>query len=547
MAYQALYRKWRPATFAEVIGQDAVVRTLRRQVETGRIAHAYLLCGCRGTGKTTVAKIMSRAVNCLAPDHGDPCGVCEPCHAILSDGTLDVLELDAASNNSVDNVRELLEQVRYPAQVGRYKVYIIDEVHMLSQAAFNALLKTLEEPPPQVVFILATTEPQRIPATILSRVQRFDFGRIPAPLIVQRMEEALAEMGVTAQPEALQMVARAAEGAMRDAFSILDMCVSAAGDSPVTTDVARGVLGASDGDFLFDFAQKLAEGDAGGVMRGVDALMRGGREPLVFLKELSRHVRALLTVLAVPENAAALLEATEEDERRYREQASHFTRERLLRVLEGLMRAETELRYAASPRVGLEVALLRACAEQRGEDTAALLERIAALEAQLATLNASLESGRLASTKGERAGNAAAANLPAAEATAPAAKQPKPVPTGEAEIWNQAMALLAKTEPPLFGILKKERFAGAEGSTYRIRVAFERKEFSLQYLNRQQARDSVSRALTEVAGKPLAFEAVLDGDGGQKRATDLRDENARTLADTVGRELLQVDDGSAKP
>ncbi len=546
MAYQALYRKWRPARFAEVIGQDAVVRTLRRQVETGRIAHAYLLCGCRGTGKTTIAKIMSRAVNCLKPDHGDPCGVCEPCRAILSDSTLDVLELDAASNNSVDNVRELLEQVRYPAQVGRYKVYIIDEVHMLSQAAFNALLKTLEEPPPQVVFILATTEPQRIPATILSRVQRFDFGRIPSPLIVQRMEAALAEMGATAQPEALQMVARAAEGAMRDAFSILDMCVSAAGDGAVTAAVARGVLGASDGDFLFGFAQKLAEGDAGGVMRGVDALMRAGHEPLVFLKELSRHVRALLTVLAVPESAAALLEVTDEDELRYREQASHFTRERLLRVLEGLMRAETELRYAASPRVGLEVALLRACAEQRGEDTAALLERIAALETQLAALHTALESGRLAPARGERAGGAAAAP-PAADAATPTAKPTKPVPTGEAEIWNQAMALLAKTEPPLFGILKKERFAGAEGNTYRVRVAFERKEFTLQYLGRQQARDSVSRALTEVAGKPLAFEAILDGDGGQKRASDLREENARTLADTVGRELLQVDEGAAKP
>ena len=184
MAYQALYRKWRPQTFEQVLGQTATVKTLRRQIEDGRIAHAYLFCGCRGTGKTTMAKLMSRAINCLNPNHGDPCGQCETCRAIISETTMDVLELDAASNNSVDNIRELLEQVRYPAQLGRYKVYIIDEVHMLSTAAFNALLKTLEEPPAHVVFILATTEPQKLPATILSRVQRYDFGRIPSSLMV---------------------------------------------------------------------------------------------------------------------------------------------------------------------------------------------------------------------------------------------------------------------------------------------------------------------------------------------------------------------------
>jgi len=187
MAYQALYRKWRPQTFEQVLGQTATVKTLRRQIEDGRIAHAYLFCGCRGTGKTTMAKLMSRAINCLNPSHGDPCGQCETCRAIISETTMDVLELDAASNNSVDNIRELLEQVRYPAQLGRYKVYIIDEVHMLSTAAFNALLKTLEEPPAHVVFILATTEPQKLPATILSRVQRYDFGRIPSSLMVGRM------------------------------------------------------------------------------------------------------------------------------------------------------------------------------------------------------------------------------------------------------------------------------------------------------------------------------------------------------------------------
>ncbi len=545
MAYQALYRQWRPASFAQVIGQEAVVSTLRRQVETGRIAHAYLFCGCRGTGKTTIAKIMSRAVNCKNPNHGDPCGVCDPCRAILAESTLDVLELDAASNNSVDNVRDLLEQVRYPAQVGKYKVYIIDEVHMLSSAAFNALLKTLEEPPAHVVFILATTEPQKIPATILSRVQRFDFGRIPAPLIITRMEEALAGMQASAEPEALQMVARAAEGAMRDAFSILDMCVSAAPQGVVTAAIAREVLGASDREFLFQFSERLAEGDASGVLRGVDTLMRAGREPQVFLKEMTRHIRALLTVKAVTEDAATILEVTDEDERRYRAQAEQFTAERLLRVMDGLMRAESELRYAGAPRVGLEVAMLKACEGQKGEDTSALLERLAELEARLITLTAALDSGRYATADAPR--RKAETSVTEGKADAPAAPkaQPKAPPTGEQEIWSQALALLAKTEPPLFGLIKKERFIGAKGSVYQVSVGFERKEFSLAYLNRQTSRDSVGKALTEVACKPLSFEAVLDGDGGQGKESDLRDENIRTLADTVGRDLLQVDEGEA--
>jgi DNA polymerase-3 subunit gamma/tau len=544
MAYQALYRQWRPASFAQVIGQEAIVSTLRRQVETGRIAHAYLFCGCRGTGKTTIAKIMSRAVNCQNPSGGDPCGVCEPCRAILAESTLDVLELDAASNNSVDNVRDLLEQVRYPAQVGKYKVYIIDEVHMLSSAAFNALLKTLEEPPKHVVFILATTEPQKIPATILSRVQRFDFGRIPAPLIIARMEEALAAMAVRAETEALQMVASAAEGAMRDAFSILDMCVSAAPEGVVTAAIAREVLGASDREFLFRFGETLAAGDAAGVMRGVDTMMRAGREPQVFLKEMTRHIRALLTVKAVAEDAAGILEVTGEDERHYRAQAERFTAERLLRVMDGLMRAESELRYAGAPRVGLEVAMLKACAAQTGEDAAALLERIAELETKLARLTAALEGGQYAAADAPRR----RADAPAV-AKADASTEPKPAPkappTGEQDIWAQALALIARTEPGLYGIIKKERFLGAQGDVYRVAVGRERKEFSLAYLNRQTSRDSVVKALCEVAGKPLGFDALLENDGGRSSESDLREENIRALSDTVGRDLLQVDDGNA--
>lgn len=551
MAYQALYRKWRPQTFEQVLGQTATVKTLRRQIEDGRIAHAYLFCGCRGTGKTTMAKLMSRAINCQNPNHGDPCGQCEACRAIMSETTMDVLELDAASNNSVDNIRELLEQVRYPAQLGRYKVYIIDEVHMLSTAAFNALLKTLEEPPAHVVFILATTEPQKLPATILSRVQRYDFGRIPSSLMVGRMREALDDLGVEAEEEALRMVARAAEGAMRDAFSILDMCVAGAEDGKITAALTRDLLGASDREFLFGFFDLLSARDEGGVMRKVDELMRSGREPQAFLREVSAHCRALLTVKAVSRDAASILDVTEEDEARYRAQAEGMSQGRLLRMLDLFMRAEGELRFASTPRIGLESAALHACEPASGEDAAALAERVEELEAKLARLENDLQSGKLVSAAAPSAAPASGGDAPA-KAEAPAAKPaakiapvPKPAPvSGDAKaIWDKALQDLAKNEPPLYGLLRKERFIGAKGTVYQVLIPASKKEFSYVRLNQQARRDRIAKALSDAAGMPLTFEAVLEQNAEEKRMESVRDEAQRTLIEAFGRDLVQIDEG----
>ena len=551
MAYQALYRKWRPQTFEQVLGQTATVKTLRRQIEDGRIAHAYLFCGCRGTGKTTMAKLMSRAINCQNPNHGDPCGQCEACRAIMSETTMDVLELDAASNNSVDNIRELLEQVRYPAQLGRYKVYIIDEVHMLSTAAFNALLKTLEEPPAHVVFILATTEPQKLPATILSRVQRYDFGRIPSSLMVSRMREALDDLGMEAEEEALRMVARAAEGAMRDAFSILDMCVAGAEDGKITAALTRDLLGASDREFLFSFFDLLSSRDEGGVMRKVDELMRSGREPQAFLREVSAHCRALLTVKAVSRDAASILDVTEEDEARYRAQAEGMSQGRLLRMLDLFMRAEGELRFASTPRIGLESAALHACEPASGEDAAALAERVEELEAKLARLENDLQSGKLVPAAAPSAAPASGGDAPA-KAQAPAAKPaakiapvPKPAPvSGDAKaIWDKALQDLAKNEPPLYGLLRKERFIGAKGTVYQVLIPASKKEFSYVRLNQQARRDRIAKALSEAAGTPLTFEAVLEQNAEEKRMESVRDEAQRTLIEAFGRDLVQIDEG----
>ncbi|MBP3540884.1 MAG: DNA polymerase III subunit gamma/tau [Clostridia bacterium] len=543
MAYQALYRRWRPTTFEAVIGQTATVRTLRSQIESGRIAHAYLFCGCRGTGKTTMAKLMSRAINCLSPDHGDPCGECDVCRAIQAESTMDVLEIDAASNSRVEEMRELLETVAYPPQMGKYKVYIIDEVHMLSTSAFNALLKTLEEPPNHVVFILATTDPQKVPATILSRVQRYDFGRIPASLMVERMKEALEEMNLTAEEEALQIVARAAEGAMRDAFSILDMCVAGAENGIITAAAVRDSLGTSDRDFTFTFMDAVADRDAALVLRRVDELMRSGREPQVFLKELSSHTRMLLTVQAVEKDASSILDITSEDELRMRQQAAKFSFQRLLRVLDCFLKAEGELRFASSPRIGLESVALHACEEQRGEDSAALLERIAELEAKLSSLQGDIESGKLA----VQSAPAAPRKKPTLDEPAASVKlKEKPVPAGAKAVWEELLKELSKTKPAIFGLLRNERFLGEENGVYRVRIPLAKKDFSYVKLNMPERKQAIEELLSQIAQKPARFEAVLEQDASQKQTMNLLDNVEKSLVDTFGRDLVQIDEDGMK-
>lgn len=423
---------------------------------------------------------------------------------------------------------------------------------MLSTAAFNALLKTLEEPPAHVVFILATTEPQKLPATILSRVQRYDFGRIPSSLMVSRMREALDDLGMEAEEEALRMVARAAEGAMRDAFSILDMCVAGAEDGKITAALTRDLLGASDREFLFGFFDLLSARDEGGVMQKVDELMRSGREPQAFLRELSAHCRALLTVKAVSRDAASILDVTEEDEARYRAQAEGVSQARLLRMLDLFMRAEGDLRFASTPRIGLESAALHACEPASGEDTAALAERVEELEARLARLEGDLQSGKLVpaatapAAKPEPGGDAPTkAEAPAAKPAAKAAPAPKAAPvSGDAKaIWDKALQDLAKNEPPLYGLLRKERFIGAKGTVYQVLIPASKKEFSYVRLNQQARRDRIAKALSDAAGTPLTFEAVLEQNAAEKRMETVRDEAQRTLIEAFGRDLVQIDEG----
>ncbi|MBR6667314.1 MAG: DNA polymerase III subunit gamma/tau [Clostridia bacterium] len=517
MAYQALYRQWRPMDFSSMVSQEAVVATLRNQITTGRIAHAYLFCGSRGTGKTSTAKIMARAINCEQPVNGDPCGRCESCRRLLAEESMDVMEIDAASNNGVDEIRDLRETVKYPPQHGKFKVYIIDEVHMLSASAFNALLKTLEEPPAHVCFILATTEPQKLPATILSRCQRFDFGRIPAHQIAGRLRQAVEGASATATDNALHMIARAAEGGMRDALSILDMCLGYRND--VDEELVRSVLGTSDKSFLFRFVDALDMEDASTVLGMIDELMRKGREPMVFAKDVSQHLRALLMAKACPDELPVLLDITGEDAEEYIYQSENMTVTRLMKMLEFFMATETELRWASSPRIVLENTALKCCLRTVEADTAALNDRIVQLEKQVRDLTEKLKNGVVAAVPAKKE-KAEAKPVPKKE------EPPKPkvlTPTGRStdDTWKEAMNQLKKSDPGVHSFLTQGRFIGCDGVTYRWEAA-PGLDFFANALMKEDKRKAVCAALSDAAGVESKFEVVTAGSANQESLSDDR-------------------------
>ncbi len=532
MAYQALYRKWRPDSFRTMVGQEHIKRTLENQIMQNHIAHAYLFCGSRGTGKTSTAKIMARAINCEQPINGDACGVCNTCVALSAQTDLDILEIDAASNNGVDEIRDLRDKVKYPPQYGRYKVYIIDEVHMLSTAAFNALLKTLEEPPEHVVFILATTEPQKLPATVLSRCQRFDFGRFTAQELAGRLKEAADGAEVKVTDEALMMIARAAEGGMRDALSILDICISY--ENNIDGDVVRRVLGTADKAFLFSFSKALQEESLKDIMQLIDRLMRDGKEPQVFLKDLSRHVRALLLAKTAKGDLENLLEMTREDAKEYEDQADGFDVGRLIRFLEIFAQAEGEMRYAASPRIALEVACIKACSRTKEGDASSLQDRVQDLENEINRLQKKLESGQFQ--------KAAARSMEERPAAAVAPKQlPSMAGESDTKIWEEAKKELRKNNPSMYANLAKGRFMGVNGNVYRYEIP-RADDIFLNILNKESNRTGFSKILSQLSGKEVLFEAYVEQDLVGRDEKRREQNSIDQLTETFGKEKVQVRD-----
>ena len=549
MGYQALYRRYRPARFEDFVGQEAVIRTLRSQVMSGRIAHAYLFCGTRGTGKTSTAKVFARAVNCENPDRGEPCGQCAACRALSAESSLDILEIDAASNNGVDEIRDLREKVKYPPQSGRYRVYIIDEVHMLSQGAFNALLKTLEEPPAYVVFILATTEPQKLPATILSRCQRFDFGRIPAHQIIARLRVALEEGGIAAEEAALARIARAAEGGMRDAWSILDMCLGYAQEdgAGLTEALVLQVLGAADKRFLFEFADRLISADAVGALEMIDGMMRAGREVQVFVRDVSGHLRNLMLAgVCGQAQAESLLEVTAEDAQAYVEQAGRTSRTRLMRMLDLFLASETDMKWAAQPRFALETATLRACAPEESVQVEALVARVGELERRL-------REGVVVAERKERKERRAAQEeqpqvaVPGSAAPAQEAAPAGPAPQAEA-VWQEALRKI-RAKPMIYGLARQGRLATAENGMFTVVFPKGSGAMSVRMLSMEDKAGELSAALSEAAGSPCTFRAAVEGTvaesdravlAAQEAARKQAQENLDRVTDFFGRENVTI-------
>ena len=381
MAYMALYRKWRPNDFDEVQGQDAIVRTLRNEILYDRVGHAYLFCGTRGTGKTSIAKLFAKAVNCQHPVDGNPCNECPSCRAINSQSSLDVLEIDAASNNGVDHIREIREQVQYSPVEGRYKVYIIDEVHMLSSGAFNALLKTLEEPPSYVIFILATTEKHKIPVTILSRCQKYDFKRISIDTISGHLAHLMEKEGIEAEEKALRYIARAADGSMRDALSLLDQCIAFYLNQKLTYENVLEVLGTVDTAVFSRLLRDILAQDTVSVLDTVDAMITEGRELSQFLADFLWYLRNLL-IVKDQDGAKDSLDLSAESIASLKEEASLIETNTLLRFIRVLSDLSGQIRSATQKRVLLEVGFIRLCTPQMETDADSLAERVRLLEQQ---------------------------------------------------------------------------------------------------------------------------------------------------------------------
>ncbi len=519
-SYQALYRKWRPMTFDDLVGQSHVSDTLKTGIATGRIAHAYLFCGTRGTGKTSTAKIFSRAVNCENPQNGEPCNECATCRGILDGSILDVYEMDAASNRGVDNIREIRDEVVYAPSGCTYKVYIIDEVHMLTTESFNALLKTLEEPPKHALFVLATTEPHKVPATVLSRCQRFDFRRISVDEIADRLTKIAEVEKIPATADALELVAELGDGSMRDALSVLDQC-AAFGLEELTRAKVTEIVGVADPKSLFSTAAAIGAENVKEALLCADEVFRMGKEPQNFLEELVAHFRSLL-ICKASKNPAEMLERTEDAAAEYQKQAEQFSTEQILYHIKVLGEAIAQAKWMSMPRLAAETALVKLCNPAYSTEPEALLVRIEKLERQLAgnvvvapksvreplkvEKSATIEDAPPWDTGKEESEPVATSEKKPKEAPAS-----KPQPSGENtpwEFWADALQEIKKESKALFAFLYNAK-AFQNGNIIELeltnRVAFDR-------IAKPEGKEYLAKLFSRVCGETVQVMAYLEGE-----------------------------------
>lgn len=550
MSYKVLALKYRPTTFDEVVGQTTVTRTLQNAIEQERIGHAFLLSGARGVGKTTTARILAKALNCSKGERAaaEPCGECDSCREIADGKALDVQEIDGASNNSVDQVRELRESARYNPARDRFKIWIIDEVHMLSTGAFNALLKTLEEPPPRVKFIFATTEYHKIPETILSRCQQYDFRMIPARELQAHLKTIAEKESIEVGEAALAQVARAAEGSVRDALSLFDQVLAFTGNTVKDEEVA-GLLGLVDRQLLHQASGAIQSGDSLAVLELVESLADYGADYRNFVRELVLHLREVLLVKLAPEGSALLNAVLPEEHERLRERAEAFSEEDLLRGIDMLTRAEGALRQSPDPRVALELALMKLVQLRRLLPFTELVARVE----QLAGGGKGLPPTRAASRVEAPARAAARPPAPPAprrEATAPAPEAPpdEPVPAPEADPIDPAGSLVAKmkslteTRPTLAQPLRAAQ-ARLEGQTLTLTVPADFVAMATMHADeyRALAKEAAGRSMTvEFVAGAAVEEAQAEPSEEETQKQRLREEAEKEPA---VQEALDLFDG----
>ncbi|MDE7224970.1 MAG: DNA polymerase III subunit gamma/tau, partial [Acetatifactor sp.] len=443
MSYTALYRKFRPDTFADVKGQDHIVTTLKNQIRAGRIGHAYLFTGTRGTGKTTVAKILARTVNCENPTEDGPCGECAICRTIAAGASMNVVEIDAASNNGVDNIREIVEEVSYSPTEGKYKVYIIDEVHMLSIGAFNALLKTLEEPPSYVIFILATTEVHKLPITILSRCQRYDFKRISIDTITARMQQLTETEQVQVEEKALRYIAKVADGSMRDALSLLDQCIAFHLGNELTYDKVLDVLGAVDTEVFSRLLRCVLEQDVLGCVQLLEEIVMQGRELTQFVTDFTWYLRNLMLVLS-SDNLEDVIDMSSDNLVRLKEEAAMVDMNRIIRFIRIFSELSGQIRYASQKRILVEIALIKLCKPSMEVSQDALLERIREVEDKVENGVAVVPAGQMQYQGNASAGVASVSKPPL----------PKAIPDDIKEVVSHWPVIVGNAGNPMKMYLK---------------------------------------------------------------------------------------------
>ncbi|MDF2883514.1 MAG: polymerase subunit gamma/tau [Clostridiaceae bacterium] len=538
MAYTALYREWRPKTFEDVVGQKHITVTLKNQLMNNRIAHAYLFCGTRGTGKTSTAKILAKAVNCLNPQNGSPCNQCEMCKKINAGIAIDVTELDAASNNSVDNIRNIIDDVQYPPSEAKYKIYIMDEVHMLSSGAVNAFLKTLEEPPSRVIFILATTDPQKLPVTILSRCQRFDFKRIKKEDTFDLLRKIAKDQGVFADDKSLNLIARMSDGAMRDALSILDQAISM-GNGKVDYDSLINMLGLVTNDNLIKLTDSIIDKNVELSMRIIDDIVLSGKDVHNFIREMIEHLRNLLMV-KISQNPDGILDMSTENIERIKQQSYRIRIEELMRNIRILQESEEQSKWSKQSRIYLELAAIKMCKIEYDTSPEIILSRLNKLEEAMKngqiSVNHETIVPKVTGVKSNKVKKKEQINEVKVQPVYEFNKDSKLNIDVVRKSWKDILeAFKARRLMVLFAALTTGEPVECKGGIIKVKYE-EGFAFHKQRLEKEENRKVVEEVFSEVLKERVRITYIIEGKDNFNKAPE------QVLKDAFGEELVEIID-----